>query len=272
MFDKKIIAGIVLLLCLFLLPRSLQAERFQGQRLVLGIGAGYGFPLEDWLSSKTYVLRDQIFFEEEGLLSSSLRINGQFFFNKVVGLVVEYGRQQARYLSHLDWYGLWVQDPATFKWKYFPIDHYEDPQTHFWAIHSFLAGVTYNFKMWDARTRWVPYMTVLAGFYTLSGDQEKVLDRFRLGPEKTMTTIKSGLGGKYRLNNRVFLTAQLTAQVLMRKRGRRMEFEIETQPREQFDYNEYWDSGRVVRNPGAIVRSFAYAGLEIGIEFNLLYK
>ncbi|MCJ7680232.1 MAG: hypothetical protein MUP70_05880, partial [Candidatus Aminicenantes bacterium] len=241
---KKIGVGI---LTIFLLQGLLPAETFQGQRLVLGIGTGYGFPLEDWLSDKTYVLRDQIFFEEEGILSHSFRINGQFFFNKVVGVMVEYGRQQARYLSHLDWYGLWVQNPSTLEWRYFPIDYYEDPQTHFWAIHSFLAGVTYNFKMWDARTRWVPYMTVLVGFYSLAGNQEKVFDRFRVGPEKSHTTIKAGLGGKYRLNNRVFLTAQLTAQVLMRKSGR--SYEIETRPKEQFDYYEYFDSGRVVRNP-----------------------
>ena len=265
---KKIIFGMfVLLLTQGLFP----AEKFQGQRLVLGIGGGYGFPLENWLSDKTYVLRDTIFFEEEGILSGSFRINGQYYFNKVVGIMVEYSSQQARYRSHLDWYGLWVQKPD-FDWIYYPIDYYEDPQSHFWSVHSFLAGVTYNFTTWNARTRWVPYMTILVGFYTLTGNQEKVLDRFRLGPEKNMTTIKSGLGGKYRLNNRIFLTAQLTAQVLMRKRGRNMEFEIETDPREQFDYGEYFDSGRVIRNTSALVRSFAYAGIEIGIEFNLRYK
>lgn len=245
-------------------------EKFQGQRLVLGIGGGYAFPMEDWLSDKTYVLRDTIFFEEQGILSTSFRITGQYYFNKVVGVVMEYSRQQARYRSHLDWYGLWVQQPD-LDWIYYPIDHYEDPQSHFWAVHSFLAGVTYNFIMWNERTRWVPYMTILAGFYSLTGDQEKVLDRFRLGPEKALTTIKAGIGGKYRLGNRIFLTTQLTAQVLWRKRGK-IQFEIETNPREQFDYYEYFDSGRVVRNTAALVRSFAYAGIEIGIEFNLRYK
>ena len=214
---------------------------------------------------------------EEGTLQYNLGLNLQYYFNKAVGVQLEYGYQRGNYSGPLKWYGRWIRDPTggLGEYLYFPINHLEDPYTEPWAVHSVIVSLVLKYPRRRRKDRLTPYVTLGYGYHFLSTDRKKVLERWRLGPQASETTFKLGVGIKYRLTNMLNLTARIIGQTLNRKHGQNIAYAgamgggLSVDPRDQFDFNYYADTGQIMRSYDALANTITFIGLEVGLEFIL---
>jgi hypothetical protein len=102
--------------------------------------------------------------------------------------------------------------------------------------------------------------------YLLSGDQDRVLSRFRIGPRKTQIKYKISGGLKYALNSKLNLNFRIFCEMIRRYPGFR--YALYNGP-EQFDLEWYLSEGKIARVGGAIVSSYTYGGIDISLEFKL---
>ncbi|MDH4257660.1 MAG: outer membrane beta-barrel protein, partial [Candidatus Aminicenantes bacterium] len=186
----------------------------QQKEVIIGTGGGYSLSLDaaaspweiDWAPG-------EIYFKEHMKLKESFSFNVQYFFNKEIGLQLEFHHQKASYFSQLEWYGLYIES------FYIDIDHIEEPYTKPWSISS-LSVSLFIAKRQYFNQKVFPYAFVGAGLYFLEGDREFVLSRFRLGPRKTGELFKLGGGFKYRLNRFLLLNFRFFGQSIWRKEAR----------------------------------------------------
>jgi hypothetical protein len=249
------------MILLFLPPCLLSVDRW-----VIGLGGGYSFPYEDWLKENTSLSRGEIFFEEEGRLKNSFYADIQYYLNRILGIELEYGFQQASYFNHLDWYGKRISINVPPYEKFIDINHMEDPQTNSWAVHSVIVSLLLTYRNRNPDSRLMPYISLGAGIHFLEGDRERVLQRFRLGPATSGGIAKISGGIKYRLSKKFWANVRLVVHTLSRKYGKTTY--LETDP-DQFDLQVYLNTGEIVRVTPALARSFSYIGLDIGFEFTL---
>lgn len=245
----------------FVLPPYLASQQ---KEFIVGIGGGYSFSLDaaaspweiDWAPG-------EIYFEEHMKLKNSFSFNVQYFFNKEIGLQLEFHRQKASYFSHLEWYGLYTGNIYT------DIDHIEEPYTKPWSLSSLIV------TLFIAKRRYFdqkifPYAFVGAGLYVLEGDREFVLNRFRLGPRKTGELLKLGGGFKYRLNGFLLVNVRFFGQSIWRKEARFRSSLWAGLP--QFDYDLYFATGEIARVSTAWVKTFTFLGAELSLEFRFSRK
>ena len=241
------------------------------KRLVLGFGGGYSFSLDATLDNRIYNFPNrQIIFEEEGKLKHSFSLNVQYHFSQMIGLQLEYSQQKASYFSHLKWYGLWlgrgndINNPG----DYTPINHFEEPYRESWGINAFTLSLLFNYPQ-SYRQKIIPYISAGIGYHFLTGDQELVLDRFRLAPKKSGGSVKIGLGFKYWFSSKIGLNLMLFVHGLRRPNrftGLHSNDVLYIGPR-QFDLDAYFEQNRILRIPDVWESSFSYIGLSFGLEF-----
>ena len=207
-----------------------------------------------------YVYETFIDFKEKIRLRNRWNVNLQAYFLRDVGIMVEYTRQNGRYFSELKWYG-WY-----FEHDYIPINHFEEAYWHSWSLSSYSLSVIIggNRPFWGE-----VYPYALAGFgsYSLKGDPELFLNRSRLGPRTNGTMFKVGGGVRFRILPFLGVNFKLTGETVWRNNPN---FSItHYEGPDQFDLQQYYESGKIVRYPDILVRSLSYFGLELGLEFIL---
>ena len=277
---KTILGGLLLLF-------ALQASAYQEEnkevrrfeKWAVGINLGYAFPYEDWLSQKKYHHRDEIYFTEKGTLIYNLGLNLQYYFSRTVGVRLDYGYQRADYSAHLEWYGRWIEPIAGGgELIYIPIGHIEEPYTSPADFHSVVVSLILKYPPRKSTDRLTPYVSFGYGYHFLSADREKVLDRWRLGPAASETTYRIAVGLKYRLTDRLNLTANILGQNFYRKYGQSLVYAgytgegLNVNPREQLDFDYYWATGQVVRDYDALANTITFLGLQVGLEFVLFHR
>jgi len=231
------------------------------KEFILGFGGGYSLSLDtsmeswelDWAPTRMY-------FKEHMKLKHCFNLNAQYFFNKELGLQLEFNHQKGSYFSHLEWYGIWDGD------VYIQINHIEEPYRTPWSISSFtLSLLVAKRRYWTQGI--FPYAFVGIGFYVLSGNQELVLNRFRLGPKRTGDLLKLGGGIKFNINRSLRLNLRIYAKSIRRK-GIFPQSSLYAGT-SQFDYLSYFTEEKIIRIPDALVDSVTYFGLDINLELRL---
>lgn len=267
---KSFLTAIILLI----LPSFVLAS--PREEIILVIGGGYSLSPDeaarrwalDWAPS-------QIYFEEHLKLMHSFNFNIQYFFSREYGLKLEFHHQKGSYFSHLEWRGLWIGE------MYYVVDHIEEPYTKPWSISSISASFLAALRRTLSTPRY-PYAFVGAGFYILGGDQELVLDRIRLGPGRAGWLLTLGGGLKIRLSRSLNLDLRIFAEAITNPDAPyRRSFYTGSVPTYagtiyagtlQFSLDEVLDTGKIIRTPEALVRTFSYFGLDINLEFVLPRK
>ena len=245
----------------FVLPSYLASQQ---KEFIVGIGAGYSLSLDAAVSPwEINWAPGEIYFKEHMKLKNSFSINVQYFFNKEIGLQLEFHHQKASYFCLLEWYGLYIES------TYIDIDHIEEPYTKPWSLSSL------NVTLFVAKRRYFdqkifPYAFVGAGLYFLEGDREFVLDRFRLGPRKTGELLKLGGGFKYRLNSFLLLNVRFLGQSIWRKEARYRSSLYAGAL--QFDPDRYFATGEIARVSTAWIKTFTFLGAELSLEFRFSRK
>jgi hypothetical protein len=261
----------ILFFLLFLSPLS---QASQERHLIIGFGAGYSFALDslmatwelDWAPSLIY-------FKERTRMKHNLNFNLQYFFNKRLGLQLEFNFQKISYFSHLEWYGKSIKNPDPFdpeKMIIYEINHIEEPYTKSCNLSSLTLSVLIAERRY-MNQRMFSYLFAGFGGYLLSTDEDLVLNRWRLGPGKTGLKIKAGGGLKYRITPKVGLNLRLFFDSIWRKYGRNR-VTSRSIGTDQFDFDWYMYSGKVGRVQGALVKSFTHFGLDLSLEFWLKRK
>lgn len=239
------------------------------KEVVLGIGGGYSLSPDE--SARHWRLDwapGQIYFEEHLQLTYSLNLNLQYFFNKDIGVKLEYQYQRGSYFSHLEWYGLNTGDPLD---PFIDIGLIEEPYTQPWSISSISVSLVAAQRR-TLNSRRFSYGFVGGGLYVLGGDRELVLDRIRLGPNRTGWQMKLGGGIKYRLSRSLRLNVRIYGEAIWNQAASRRSLDFLYASELQFSVGLYLDEGMIVRDVRALVRSFAYLGVDINLEFTLPNK
>ena len=244
------------------------------KEIILGFGAGYSLALDAIFQKIEYDFseQDEFYFQEQGRMKHRFSFNVQYFFNKQWGIQLEFSQQKASYFSHLEWYGKWVptgKPPPAPSREYIEINHIEEPYWENWNLTSLtlsllIAGRRYlNQKLY-------PYLSVGAGLYFLSADEELVLNRWRLGPKKRGRKLKIGGGFKYRLSSKLGLNLRIFAETIRRREGGYRE--SLWVGLDQFNLDIYLDEGKIVRydyRGKVFENTFTYGGIELSLEFKL---
>jgi hypothetical protein len=234
------------------------------REIILSFGGGYSLGLEAALSKNEIFYTDQIYFKEQARMKQCFNLNLQYFFNLKLGAQLELSHQQASYFSHLEWYGQWVKDWSGY--IYIEINHIEEPYWERWSISSIGLSVISPWRR-SINQRLYPYISGGVGLYLLSGDEDRVLNRFRLGPKKTQTKYKISGGLKYRLGTKMNLNLRIFGETIKRYR-RGYLYSLNYGP-DQFDLEWYLNEGKIARVGSAIIPSYSYGGIDISLEFKL---
>lgn len=236
------------------------------REIILSFGAGYSFGLDSSLNKNEIFYADQIYFKEMARMKECFNLNLQYFFNLKLGAQLELSHQEASYFSHLEWYGVLLEDPSSpTGYRYIEVNHIEQPYWERWSISSIGLSVISPWRKY-VNQRLYPYISGGVGLYRLSGDQDRALDRFRLGPRKTQIKYKISGGLKYTLNSKLNLNLRIFCEMIRRYSGFR--YALYNGP-EQFDLEWYLNEGKIARVAGAIVSSYTYGGIDISLEFKL---
>lgn len=237
------------------------------REIILSFGGGYSLSFDSVFNKTEIFYADEIYFKEKARMKQCFNLNLQYFFNVKLGAQLELSHQEASYFSHLEWYGLWVQDPySPTGYTYIDINHIEQPYWERWSISSIGLSVISPWRKY-VNQRLYPYISGGVGLYLLSGDQDRVLSRFRLGPRKTQTKYKISVGLKYTLNSKLNLNLRIFCEMIKRYR-RAYTYGIYNGP-EQFDLEWYLSEGKIARVGRALIPSYSYGGIDISLEFKL---
>jgi len=237
------------------------------REVILSFGGGYSLSFDPVFSKTEIFYRDEIYFKEKARMKQSFNLNLQYFFHLKLGAQLELSHQQANYFSHLEWYGQWVRDwSSPTGYRYIEINHIEEPYWEKWSISSIGLYVISPWRK-HVNQRLYPYISGGVGLYLLSGDDNRVLSRFRLGPRKTQTKYKISIGLKYRLGTKMNLNFRFFGETIKRYR-RSYIYDIYDGP-EQFDLDWYLIEGKIARAGGALIPSYSYGGIDISLEFKL---
>ncbi len=260
----------ILFFLLFLSPLS---QASQEKNIIIGFGPGYSFALPSLATWELDWAPSLIYFKERTRMKHNLNFNLQYFFNKRLGLQLEFNFQKISYFSHLEWYGKWIINPNRSdpeQMILYEINHIEEPYTKSFNLSSLSLSVLVAERRY-MNQRMFPYFFAGFGVYLLSTDEDLVLNRWRLGPGKTGLKIKGGGGFKYRITPKVGLNIRLFFESILRKYGRNR-VTSRSIGTDQFDFDWYVYSGEVGRVQGALVKSFSYFGLDLSLEFWLKRK
>lgn len=261
----------ILFLLFFVSPLSLASQE---KNIIIGFGPGYSFIIDSYIASwELDWAPTLIYFKERTRMKHNLNFNFQYFFNKRLGLQLEFNSQKISYFSHLEWHGKWLGNPAFLdpeEMIFYEINHIEEPYTKSCNLSSLILSVLIAERRY-MNQRMFPYFFAGFGVYLLSADEDLVLNRWRLGPGKTGIKIKGGGGLKYRITPKVGLNLRLFFETIQRRFGRNSATHLLTGT-DQFDFEWYVYSGKVGRVQGALVKSFTHFGLDISLEFWLKRK
>lgn len=247
-------------LVLFLFGLAAPFEAASKKEFVLSIGAGYSpVMLNAGLNPSEFFSPRLIKLIERVTLNRNTNIRLQYSFSRTLGVQLEYTRQRARYFCHLEWYGY------AFGNTLIPIHHIEQPYEEVWSISALTLALVYARRSRMDQPLF-PYAYAGFGTYFLSGDQDLVLNRFQLGPEKRGQMFKIGGGLKYRLHKNIGLNLRVFAESLSRPYRRRTTLYAGY---EQFDYFAYVQYQKIIRNPRLYLDTFSYVGVDISLELIL---
>ena len=239
------------------------------KEVIIGIGGGYSLSPDE--SARHWRLDwapGEIYFEEHLRLTYSLNFNLQYFFDKTFGLKFEYQYQRGSYFSHLEWYGLNTGDPFD---PFIDINHIEEPYTRPWSISSISVSLMAAQRR-ILNSKRFPYGFVGVGLYILGGNREFVVDRVRIGPNRTGFLMTLGGGIKYRLSRSLRLNARIYGETILNQFASQRSLYTLYASELQFSVASYIDEGRIVRDQRALVRSFAFLGIDLSLEFTLSGK
>mgnify|MGYP001055322937 CR=1 FL=1 len=254
----------ILISLLILCPLCIAAKK---REIILSFGGGYSLGLDPALNKNEILYEDEIYFKEQARMKQCLNLNLQYFPNPRMGFQLELSHQQASYFSHLEWYGQWVEDRSSpTGYSYIEVNHIEEPYREQWSISSVGLSVIAPLRR-RIDQRLYPYISGGAGFYLLSGDKDRLLNRFRLGPKKTQIKYKISGGLKYRLGSKMNLNFRIFGEMI--KRYRRGYLFVPYNGPEQFDLEWYLSEGKIGRVGMAIVGTYAYGGIDLNLEFKL---
>lgn len=271
-------ATLLIVISLLLLPSLCQASK--KREIIIGFGGGYSLGLDgslhkhvfDEMYHDPFELQEYklLYFTEQAEMKHRFNFNIQYFFSRRFGLQLEFDQQKASYFSHLQWYGSLYpdgipdpQDPAND--AYTVINHIEEPYRKEWSVSSLTLSIMSPIWMFE-NGRTCAYVSAGAGFHLLSGDKELVLNRFRLGPKKMNYAFKASGGFKHQLSPKLGLNFRIFMESIVRytEKGHSLFYGPD-----QFDLDWYLSEGKIGRVMGAIVRSYAYGGIDFSLEFKL---
>lgn len=257
---RRSVFPLLTLLILFFVPSLSRAEKRRGP-IVLGVGVGYSFFLDSGLSSYEVYHTRLIYFSEQLSLKNNINLYAQYFPWRGFGFQLEFDHQIGGYHSDLDWYGHLASDGRIIE-----IGHIEEPYKERWTISSITASILYALIL-NQNGGIRPYISAGAGLYFSHGDDERFYQRTRLGPKKSGSQVKLGLGVKYRITSTVGINLKGVAGTVWR-RGSGWGNTVYFGP-EQFDYDLYAKTGKIVRRDILIARTYSYLGIMMGLEFTL---
>lgn len=249
---------VFLFFIVFLIPAPAAGEK----EICLSFGGGYSYITDDLLRNTWFISRGLINFQEEIKIKNRMNLNLQYFLNKAWGFQLEIDQQKGRYSSNLKWYGVFnsISDPPIIDVNYF-----EDPYQKNWSFSSATFSILFAYRK-SIQQKIIPYLFVGVGAYLLEGDQKKVLDRWRLGPNKSGTKLRIGGGIKLRLTSRARINIRIIAESILRKYGSESTFYAGP---EQFSLDAYFNDDKIMRSGEALTQSFFYIALDINFEFLL---
>lgn len=230
------------------------------KELILSVGAGYSpLLLNAGLNPSEFFSPRLIKLIESITLDRAMNVRLHYSFSRSLGAQLEYSRQRAGYFCHLEWYGYVIENTLI------PIHHLEEPYKEVWSISALTLALVYSHR---SRIDQALFSYAFAGFgtYFMAGDQDLVLNRFQLGPEKRGQMFKAGGGLKYRLHKNIGLNLRIFAENLSRPYRRRNILYVGP---EQFDYLAYVQFQKIIRNPRLYLDTFSYLGLDLSLELIL---
>ncbi|MGD8534373.1 MAG: hypothetical protein PVF66_00885, partial [Candidatus Aminicenantes bacterium] len=197
-----------------------------------------------------------------------MSVYAQYFFSKRFGLELEFRRQNGSYFSHLEWYGRWISDPfAPGGESLVAINHIEDPYREDWSVSSLTLCFIYAYRQYTGQKLY-PYISVGFGYHFLSADQGLVLNRWKLGPEKSGESMKLGVGLRYRFSPKLALNLKVFGESLIRPRRSGGTTYV---GHDQFNFDIYMETDQVVRSwhRNLIAGFFSHGGINLSLEFRL---
>ncbi|MFB0564253.1 MAG: hypothetical protein ACETWK_01070 [Candidatus Aminicenantaceae bacterium] len=223
----------------------------------IGTGIGYGFGRLEAHYPK------YVYFKEKNKAKYSMGVNIQYFLSQSIGFQGELSYQKATYFSHLEWYGMRenVLDPQT----YFEINYLEEPYQKSWGIYSFTFSILAMDRPYIEKKTYA-YACAGVGLYFITGDKDKVLNRFMLGSQRISTGFRVGVGLKHRLTSRINLNLRIFG-VGINRRSTGRQYTTYTGPY-QFSAKEYLGSYKIVR-AGGLVKTASYFSLDISLEYRI---
>jgi opacity protein-like surface antigen len=234
------------------------------KEIFLGFGLGYSGSFDATLQEQEYdyTEHNEMYFKERGKIKNNLSFYAQYFFSKRFGLELEFRQQKGSYFSHLEWYGRWINN-----FTYVAINHIEEPYWQDWRVSSLTLSFIYAYRQYTSQKLY-PYLTVGLGYHFLSANQELVLNRWKLGSEKSGECVKLGVGLKYRFSSKLALNLKIFGESLLRSRYYQG---VTYVGHDQFNLDIYMEANEVVRSRhrDLTARTFTHGGINLSLEFRL---
>lgn len=234
------------------------------KEIILGFGLGYSGSLDATLQEQEYDYTEfnEMYFKERGKIKNNLSIYAQYFFTNRFGLELEFRQQNGSYFSHLEWYGRWIDN-----FTYIEINHIEEPYQEDWSISSLTLSFIYSYRHYTGQKLY-PYLTVGLGFHFLAADEERVLNRWKLGPKKSGECMKFAVGLRYRFSSKLALNFKVFGESLIRNPQERGTTYV---GHDQFNFDIYMETNEVVRSwhRRLLAAFFSHGGINLSLEFRL---
>ncbi|MGD2245145.1 MAG: outer membrane beta-barrel protein [Candidatus Aminicenantes bacterium] len=248
----------------FLVIFPLSSFASSKKEIILGFGLGYSGSLDATLQEQEYDYTEfnEMYFKERGKVKNNFSVYAQYFFSKRFGLELEFRRQNGSYFSHLEWYGRWFTE-----FDYIEINHIEDPYRKDWNVSSLTLCFIYAYRQYTGQKVY-PYLSVGFGYHFFSADQELVLNRWKLGPEKSGECIKFGVGLRYRFSPKLALNLKIFGESIIRRTRRGGTTYV---GHDQFNFYVYMETNEVIRSwhRNLIAGFFSHGGINLSLEFRL---
>ncbi len=256
---------ILLVLFIILLSPQLSSAASVRPVFIFGLGGGYSMIADGGIRSGEYVFDTLIDFKEKLKLKNLWSFNLQAYVLKDFGIQVEYSHQKTSYFSNLKWYGWWYTGDIVP--VYVPINHFEDPGWSQGSLKSFNAAFIIGGNR-PLLGELFPYATAGIGFHKLQGDRQGFLNRTRLGSINKGMTVKISGGVRHRITPFLGISLRISGETLFGKHGR-IGQERQYNGPDQFDIEQYYQTGEIFRTAQALVKAFTYLSIEINLEIIL---